>query len=558
MTWTRYLVMTALAIFFALFMFLPLYTVIAEGLNIHYMIEALRHPIYSMGLVNTLLVGIVTTLMVFLLGVPLAFLNDRYDFFGKSWVSGMMLLPMILPPFVGALGFHQIFGKLGALNSLLTQLGFIEFGQGPDWLGGNGRFWIVCLIEALHLYPILYLNAATALGNIDPSLNEAAENLGCNAFTRFRRITLPLVRPGLFAGGIIVFIWSFTELGTPLMLGYHRVTPVQIFNGVTELGSNPLPYALVFILLILAGGLYIISRLLFGQEGHATVLKGAAQGGSKPLHGWHSLLAFLPFVLVTMLATLPHLGVILLSISRDWYGTVLPTDYTLVHFQDALSHSFVVPSIINSLKYSSLAMVVCVAAGLSIAILVVRWKPKGWQIFDILSMMPLAVPGIILAFGYLSMATRYDILRQLMNPVENPTVLLILAYGMRRLPYVVRAACAGLEQTPRELEHAAANLGASGLLTLRRIVIPLITANIIAGVLFAFAFSMLEVSDSLILAQKSEFFPITRAIYELSAILGSGPYIACAFGVWAMLFLATTIFVATRLLGRRIGAMFRF
>ena len=95
-------------------------------------------------------------------------------------------------------------------------------------------------------------------------------------------------------------------------------------------------------------------------------------------------------------------------------------------------------------------------------------------------------------------------------------------------------------------------------MSLRRILIPLITANLIAGCLFAFSFSMLEVSDSLILAQRSEYFPITRAIYELAAILGTGPRIACAFGVWAIAFLATTIFVATKLLGRKIGAMFRF
>jgi iron(III) transport system permease protein len=312
------------------------------------------------------------------------------------------------------------------------------------------------------------------------------------------------------------------------------------------------------VLLAISAGLYLVSRWLFGQEGHASMLKGAAVGGSRRLGGWRGWLALLPFVAITAAATLPHLGVILLSVSRNWYGTVLPSAWTTLHFENALSHAYVVPGILNSLKFSLLAMLVCVAAGLAIAVLTVRWKPRGWQVFDVLSMMPLAIPGIILAFGYLSMATRYDLLRAWLDPLRDPTLLLVLAYGMRRLPYVVRAAVAGLQQTPRELEHAAANLGASGWTTLRRIVVPLIAANLIAGALFAFSFSMLEVSDSLILAQKAEFYPITRAIYELSAILGSGPAIACAFGVWAMVFLAATIFVAMRLLGRKIGAMFRF
>ena len=155
--------------------------------------------------------------------------------------------------------------------------------------------------------------------------------------------------------------------------------------------------------------------------------------------------------------------------------------------------------------------------------------------------------------------TRFFVLpRHWREPVHNPTLLLIMAYAMRRLPYVVRAAAAGLQQTPVELESAAHDLGAGNLTTLRRITVPLVAANIVAGLLFAFAFSMLEVSDSLILAQKSAYYPITRAIYELASILGSGPYIACAFGVWTMVFLGTTIVVATTLLGQKMGAMFRF
>jgi len=174
-----------------------------------------------------------------------------------------------------------------------------------------------------------------------------------------------------------------------------------------------------------------------------------------------------------------------------------------------------------------------------------------------LSMLPLAVPGIIMAFGYLCLSVRFSWAREIMNPITNPTLLLAAAYAVRRLPYVVRAVSAGLEQTPVELEEAAKNLGATPFMTIRKITVPLISANLIVGALFAFSFSMLEVSDSLILAQKTVFFPITRAIFELSQILGSGPYIACAFGVWAMLFLVCTLGAAATLLGRKMGAMFR-
>ncbi|MBL4590804.1 MAG: ABC transporter permease subunit, partial [Phycisphaerales bacterium] len=141
------------------------------------------------------------------------------------------------------------------------------------------------------------------------------------------------------------------------------------------------------------------------------------------------------------------------------------------------------------------------------------------------------------------------------NP--NPFPLLIIAYAVRRLPYIVRSTVAGLEQTSGELEEAAVNLGATRVFAVRKIIIPLIMANLIAGGLLVFSFSMLEVSDSLILAQKGEHFPITKMIYEFTNRLGDGPYIASAMGVWGMSLLAVTLFGASLLLGKKLGSIFR-
>ena len=173
-------------------------------------------------------------------------------------------------------------------------------------------------------------------------------------------------------------------------------------------------------------------------------------------------------------------------------------------------------------------------------------------------MLPLAIPGLVIAFGFLGMTGEYAWARAVFNPVDNPLWLLAIAYAVRRIPYVVRAVSAGLEQTPEELENAARNFGAGPVKTLCKVTFPLISANLLVGGLFAFSFSMLEVSDSLILAQKSIFFPITKALLELSQILGSGPASASAFGVWAMAFLAVTLLSAGILMGRKIGAIFKF
>jgi len=194
--WTIFLV--TLALFGVLFL-APLWTVVQGGFvvggqfTLRYLLGVFQNPIYSEGLFNSLMLAIGTTTLVTLIAVPLAWLNNRYDFPGKRLVGGLILVPMILPPFVGAIGFHMVLGQYGGLNALM--------GWGPiDWLG-RSQYWGVIILQALSLYPILYLNTSAALANLDPAMEEAAANLGCSGFRKFRKITLPLIMPGLFAGG---------------------------------------------------------------------------------------------------------------------------------------------------------------------------------------------------------------------------------------------------------------------------------------------------------------------------------------------------------------------
>jgi iron(III) transport system permease protein len=218
------------------------------------------------------------------------------------------------------------------------------------------------------------------------------------------------------------------------------------------------------------------------------------------------------------------------------------------------------------LLYSSLAVVLNIVLGVAIALVVVRSDLPVRGALDAVAMLPLAVPGLVLAFGYLAISSycaNQEWVKEsaywpsLLDVRTNPTLFLVLAYAVRRLPYMVRAAVAGLQQTAVTLEEAAANLGAGPLTTLRRVTLPLIAANLIAGILLAFAFSMLEVSDSLMLAQRADYFPITKTIYELFQLIGTGKYVAAALGVWAMAFLAVTIVGTSLILGKKLGQLFR-
>jgi iron(III) transport system permease protein len=550
------------AAFFACFFVWPICTTLAGAfldadghITFEFVGEVFRNRIYLEGLGNAFLLAVGSTVGSLLIAVPLAFVADRFEFPAKKLLSAVILVPMILPPFVGAIGVRQMLGQYGALNALLTHLGVLDGGETIDWLG-SGRLWGVVALNALHLYPILFLNITAALANLDPAMEEAAENLGCTGFRKFRRITLPLIMPGLFAGGTIVFIFAFTELGVPLIFDLTRVTSVQLFYGIKEIAGNPFPFALVVVMLACTALLYAVSKLAFGRNSHAMVAKATTAGGARPIGPLAGWMCAAGFVAITALALVPPLGVILVSFAGDWYRTMLPTGWTTEHYQVALGHGLTVPSIVNSLKYASFSTLFDVVLGVAIAYVVVRTTLPGRGVLDALAMLPLAVPGLVLAFGYISM-TQDGRAFAFLNPSKDPTLLLVIAYSVRRLPYVVRSAVAGLQQTSVALEEAAQNLGCPPLRTLRRITLPLIAANVLAGGLLAFAFAMLEVSDSLILAQKQQHFPITKAIYELFQLMGEGRFVASALGGWAMVFLGLTILATSRILGRKMGALFR-
>ena len=554
-----------LYVFFGLLLIWPIVQIVKTGFTrpdgsftLTYVGLIFRDPVLVRGLLNAGLVAILVTALTLAVALPLAVLSVRYTFPGRGLLNGLLLVPLVLPPFVGAIGMQIVLGRYGPLTRLV--------GGGPmgiDWIG-KYRLLGVVVIESLHLYPVMLLNLQAALANLDPAMEQAASNIGASRWTVFRRITLPMIQPGMFAGCTLVLIWSFTELGTPLMFNFYTITPVQVFEQITEVATNPLPYALVVVMLLASAALYVVGKVVLGRGFDSATSKASVAAAPRPLRGGRGLLAMALFGLVFLLAVLPHVSVILTSLSAtgSWYKSILPAHFTLDHYRQALTDPLALPSVQRSLQYAFCATILAVVVGYTAAVVVVRSNVPGRGVIDALSMLPLAVPGLVVSFGYLSISILFKKLLGKNTPLflnvqEWPAVMLVLAYAARRLPYVVRAAAAGLQQTPRDLELAASNLGASKVLVLRRITIPLILANLIAGALLAFAFAMLEVSDSLILAQRIEYYPITKAILDLSQRLGDGLYIASALGVWAMVLLTLTILAANALLGKKIGAVFR-
>ena len=302
----------------------------------------------------------------------------------------------------------------------------------------------------------MYLNVAAALANVDPSLEEAARNMGDHGLRLFRKITFPLMLPGYFAGAVLVFIWAFTDLGTPLIFDYQRVVAFKIFDAVNDLNTNPMAYALVVIVIVLALAAFAAARFCFGGRGHEMLSKGTVAAREVPASRTASVLIYGGILLLAAVALLPHFGVFLTSITAKWSGTVFPTQITGDYYVRALHNELARTGVRNSLFLSFGSTLMDVLLGVGIALILVRRRFQGSGLLDALAMMPLAVPGIVLAFGYVAGFSGTPL-----DPRRNPLPLLMIAYSVRRLPYMTRAAYAGFQQTSVTLEEAAMNVGAS-------------------------------------------------------------------------------------------------
>lgn len=562
MTWLRkntfsIVTWTLALLFLGPFLIYPMWRVISGAL----MINGSFHPQLLLlpwqdftarsGIWNALTVALLTTFFASLLALPPAFMMARLNFWGKSFLTGMLLIPLLLPPFVGAIGLRQMLAREGVINLLLMRWGILE--SPINFL--QMQLPMVVLVLALQLFPLIYLNVAAAWANVDTSLEEAAENLGAGGWRIFRTVTLPLLWPGYMAGALIVFIFAFTDLGTPLIFNFREITAVQIFNFSSDI-TNPMGFVLAFWLTLLAIGVFWISRRTMSSAAAgrlATVARGSRRSRERPAQPWQ-----LPFIygvlgVIIGLSVLPHLGVILGSFAHDWTNRLWPQwtleNYSrLINDQGGMAASSIKVSLICALA----SMAIDVVGGAALSYAVVRGKVWAASLLDSLAMIPLALPGLILAFGLL-----VGFSGTWLDPLFNPLPILIISYAVRRLPYSVRSVSAGLQQTSVMLEEASANLGAGPWRTIWQVTRPLVSANLMAAGLLTFAFAVLEVSDSLILAVRSDVMPIAKAIYQLTAMVTGGAFLACALGVVGMALLGGTFYLANRLLGKQMGSLFR-
>jgi iron(III) transport system permease protein len=409
----------------------------------------------------------------------------------------------------------------------------------------------VILVQTLHYFPFILLNTAAALSALDRSLEEAAQNLGSSCWRVLRRILLPLSLPGYAAGALLTFIRVIDDLGTPLMLNYTTLLAPQAYVRVTTVGLTDVDgYVICVVLVVLSlAALALAKRLVgwgeFTAVGRSGVTPALRLGPSGTLAAWAVA------ILLLGPALLPHVGIVLLSVAKVWSLTPLPSVYTLAGYEEVLVGA---PHFIwNTLRYAVLASALDVGLGAVIAWLLLRGNTRGRGWLDVIATLPLAVPGVVLAVGYLRVFHGWPV-PGLGGPLTSSWLILVVVYAVRRLPYTVRSAYAALQQLPMALEEAAQSLGAPRARTFVRVTLPLMGRGLLVGGLLAFVSSSVDLSSTMLLVPRVELGPLSYGIYlYMQSAVGRGP--GAALGVVAILLVAVGTWVATRLAqrGRRLS-----
>jgi iron(III) transport system permease protein len=500
---------------------------------------------YMRSLARSLLLGLATVATTSILGIGVAFLLLRYDFPGRNLFSYLTTLPMILPPLVGVLGFVFILGRAGTVNVLLM-----------DWLdlihpvnfmyGAHG----VLLVETVHLFPLMTLSVLDSLAKIDPSLEEAAEILGARGWRKFRDVTLPLTTPGFVSGALLVFIWTFADFITPLVLGVQDLAAAQAYLNIVQFVDRRLFRMGIMIsaLLVLLAVVFVLAarRYVAIKDYGSLAYSRVARRPLGPRARWAAV-AFLSALM--FVALVPQLGVALAAVGRGWSLTPFPLHYTLEFFRQV---SIETPKfIVNSLVYCGLAVILCLAIGVPMAWILARSRAPGRGAMDALTTLVLAIPGTAVGIAYVR---AFNVpLPVIGSPLTGTWLILPLVLAVRRLPYTVRGSHSSLLLVHASLEEAAANVGATKLQTFWDITVPLVWKGILVGGLFSFLTSLQEASATIFLTLGGwEMIPFGIFTFYIAGSQSQ----AAALGVILIAVCAASLYAVNRMAGTRVGGLF--
>ncbi len=505
---------------------------------------SIRHPSSLQALWGSVYVSLLTVFFSGIVGVSLAYVFTHYIFPGRKLFSLIAVLPVVMPPLVGVLAFLFLFGESGILPRLLQAL--LQLDSAPFSLRGVAA---IIVVHTYSMYVYFYLFASAAFGEMDVAILEAAQNLGATRWLILRKIIFPLLTPGLGGASLLVFMTSMASFSAPFIFaGGFRILSLEIYN--SKLNGE---LAMAITQSVILTGISILFLILLRFYSRGKTYVGSSKGvrlQPKPVsRGWATWLMGIAGIGMVVFLIMPHLTVVLISFVKNgtWTAQTLPPEYTFENYISLFEDPRVIEPISNSVKMATLATTANVAFGVIAAYLLIRKRFFGKKLIEVLTMLPWAIPGTVIAIG-LIVAFNRPTLFSAGKILVGTFWILPLAYFIRNLPVVFRSTYSALEQFDPSLEESSRNLGASWWFSFRKVMLPLIAPGVVSGALLAYVLAIGEFVASILLYNYDNR-PISVEINAQLRIFNLGS--AAAYSVFLFILIGLVLALSHRLLGER-------
>lgn len=465
-----------------------------EGFSLYNFNKFFTKKYYYSALTNSLLVSFIPTIFSIIIGVPMAYLMTRYDIPFKTIWHVLIILSLMCPPFLGAYSWIILFGNNGIITQFILKTLHIQLGSIYGLAG-------LSMVFTLKLFPYVYLYVSGAMGSIDSSIEESAENLGAGKLKRLLTITVPVVMPSIAAGALMVFMSSLADYGTPGILagGEFRTLPILIYDEyLSETGGNANLASAISMIIV------IISLLILFLQNVWVKRKNYQMSSLRPpkiieTHGFRKFLVSFPIILVTLVAFIPQILVIFCSfIVTNYSNFEFEKGFTLKHYMDI--GKALTTNIKNSIVFSTVAIIFILLLGVVLSYVIIRKRGKVGGILDMLMMAPYVIPGAVLGLCYI---VAYNYMGKWPNgkviQLTNTAAIIIIAMIIRKLPYTVRSGSAFLLQMDPSIEEASINLGVSPMKTFFTVTARLMIPGLLSGGIISWVTCINELSTSIML-----------------------------------------------------------
>ena len=490
---------------YGIFLIYPMVNLMAQALidketgqfTLGYFIKFFSTPYYFNTLLNSFKVTTAVTALTIIVGTPLGYIFARYKIRGKGFLIMLIILSSMSAPFIGAYSWILLMGRSGVITLFFKNILGIAV---PNIYG----FYGILLVLTLQLYPLIFLLVSGALKNVDNSLLEASENLGCSGIRRFFIIIVPLITPTLLAGGLLVFMRALAEFGTPMLIGEgYRTFPVTIFNEfISEIGGDDGFAAAISIVAIVITTFVFLMQRYFASRRTFTMdllnkIRPEEAKGIKRI-----LVHVYPYTLISI-SIMPQVYIFYTSF-KNVQGLTFAPGYSLQSYYAAFDK--VGSAITNTIKIPAVSLVVIVFLAVLLAYISVRRSGFVSGVLDSLSMVPFIIPGSVVGISLLIAFNKPPLL------LAGTTVIMVVGLVIRRLPYTIRSSAAVLQQISINIEEAALSLGSSKLNTFYKITVPMMSAGIISGAILSWITMISELSTAILL-YTARTQTLTVAIY---------------------------------------------